>query len=109
MVLKEEGGRFVNTYYGGSLRRGTMCLVILLTSKALQAVYPDYMPSSKPRRYWSDKENQKKFFDQLATKWNIQKNNDWNNVTVEMVMKEGGHFMKMYYGGSLRRGTNVSR
>jgi hypothetical protein len=77
----------------------------------LQAVYPDYVPSTvrptKPQGYWSDKENQKKFFDQLAVKLNIQKKDDWNNVTIEMVLKEGGSFIRTYYGSSLQRGTSL--
>ena len=55
--------------------------------------------------YWKDKDNQKKFFDQLAIKWNIQKPEDWYKVTTEMVSKEGGRsFIDRYYGGSMRQG-----
>jgi hypothetical protein len=71
----------------------------------LQAIYPDYVPTTKPLGYWSDKENQKKFFDELAIKWNIQKINDWNNVEAQMVFKEGGYFINSYYNGSLQQGT----
>ena len=82
-----------------------MYLVSMLTTlKALQAVYPDYVPTVKPQGYWKNKENQKKFFDQLAIKWNIQKPEDWNRITKEMVSKEGGHFIESYYKGSLRQG-----
>jgi hypothetical protein len=75
--------------------------------KALQAVYPDYVPKTKLRGYWKDKENQKKFFDQLAVKWNIQQRDDWKKVTYDMVLKEGGSFLVNHYGGSLPRGTDV--
>jgi hypothetical protein len=51
--------------------------------------------------------NQKAFFDQLASKWNFQKVDDWNKVTVPMVRKEGGKFIDNYYHGSLQRGTDV--
>jgi hypothetical protein len=63
---------------------------------------------TKPRGHWKDKENQKKFFDQLAIKWNIQKPDDWHKVSKEMVVKEGGRFIKNYYKNSLQQGTNVS-
>jgi hypothetical protein len=77
--------------------------------KALQAVYPDYIPTARPRGYWSDKEHQKKFFDQLAIKWNLQKRDEWNRVTSEMVLKEGGYFIETYYNNSLQQGTLTSR
>jgi hypothetical protein len=60
-----------------------------------------------PRGYWKDKENQKEFFDQLAIKWNIQKPEDWNKVTNEMVLKEGGRFIVDYYNRSLQQGNNL--
>ena len=74
----------------------------------MQAVYPDYVPRLKPQGYWKDKENQKAFFDQLAIKWNIQKPEDWYEVTYKMVVKEGGSFIAHYYNGSLQQGTNAS-
>jgi hypothetical protein len=61
----------------------------------------------KPRGYWSDREKQKEFFNQLAIKWNIQKPEDWNKVTHKMALKEGGNFIATYYGGSLQRGTKL--
>jgi hypothetical protein len=76
--------------------------------KALQAVYPDYIPTTKPFGYWKDKGNQKKFFDQFAIKWNIQTPEDWNKVTNQMVAKEGGNFIYSYYNGSLQLGNNLS-
>jgi hypothetical protein len=60
-----------------------------------------------PRGYWKDKENQKKFFDQLAIKWNIQKLEDWNKVTYDIVLKEGGRFIVYYYNNSLQQGKNL--
>jgi hypothetical protein len=73
----------------------------------LKANYPDYVPMTKPRGHWKDKENQKEFFDQLAIKWNIQKPEDWNKVTNKMVLKEGGRFIDRYYNGSLQQGINM--
>jgi hypothetical protein len=62
-------------------------------------------PTTRPLGYWKNKENQKKFFDELAIKWNIQKTDDWNKVTKEMATKEGGHFIGNYYNGSVQQGT----
>jgi hypothetical protein len=63
---------------------------------------------TKPRGHWKDKQNQKEFFDKLAIKWNIQTSEDWNKVTNDMVLKEGGKFIHKYYNDSLKHGTNVS-
>ena len=108
MVVK-EGGSFINKYYNSSLQKGidVRSCVLLTIWKALQAVCPDYVPTAKPQGYWKDKQNQKEFFDQLAIKWNIQKPEDWNNVTYKMVLNEqGGNFIKAYYNGSLQQGNN---
>jgi hypothetical protein len=71
----------------------------------LQAIYPDYVPTTKPFGYWRDKAKQKEFFDRFAIKWNIQKPEDWQTVTTAMVRKEGGNFVATYYNGSLIQGT----
>ena len=63
--------------------------------------------TTKPRGYWKDKENQKEFLDQFAIKWNIQKPEDWNKVTRDMVVKEGGYFINKYYNSSLQQGINM--
>ena len=73
----------------------------------MQAVYSDYVPTEKIKSsYWKDIHNQKAFFDQLAAKWNIQKTEEWNKVTTQMVMKEGGAFINNYYNSSLQQGTH---
>jgi hypothetical protein len=64
------------------------------------------VPTVKPQGYWKNKENQKKFFDQLAVKWNIQKKDDWNKVTKEMALKEGAYFITTYYH-SLQQGKSI--
>jgi hypothetical protein len=43
----------------------------------------------------------------LAIKWNIQKLEDWNKVTRDMVLKEGGNFIKNYYNSSLQQGNDA--
>jgi hypothetical protein len=64
------------------------------------------VPTTRLYGYWKDLQNQKKFFDQLAIKWNIQKPEDWHKVTYKMVVKEGGSFVSDYYNGSLTQGNN---
>jgi hypothetical protein len=75
--------------------------------EALQAVYPEIASELKPKAtgYWNNKDNQKAFFDKLAIKLNIQKLEDWNNVTSAMVMREeGSAFIIHYYKSSLKQG-----
>jgi hypothetical protein len=65
------------------------------------------VPPAKKDVNWKNEANRKAFFDQLAIKWNIQKPEDWNTVTIQMVLKEGGQFIKKYYNSSLRQGTYI--
>ena len=77
---------------------------------ALRAIYPDYKQiwkdwkpaRSKPNGYWSDLENQRKFFDNLETKLNIKQPEDWYKIQGTEVYKLGGaSLLKTYYGSSL--------
>jgi hypothetical protein len=43
----------------------------------------------------------------LAIKWNIKSPEDWNKVTKEMILKEGGNFIKHSYNSSLKKGTEM--
>jgi hypothetical protein len=40
----------------------------------------------------------------LTVKLNIQKPEDWNQVTKATVIKEGGGFIAHYYNSSLKQG-----
>jgi hypothetical protein len=73
----------------------------------LQTIYPEYLSIWKLHKrpgYWSDIVNQRIFFDELAVKFNIQKPDDWYRVTTNMVLNEGGSFIKLYYNGSILQG-----
>jgi hypothetical protein len=78
--------------------------------QALQTVFPEYKwPStenktSKSYGYWKELSNQKQFFDQFATKWNIRSPEDWYNVKVTTALQEGGWFINSQYKGSLIKG-----
>jgi hypothetical protein len=67
---------------------------------------PPKIIEKKPSGYWKDTNNQKAFFDHLATKWNIQKPQDWHKVSHLMVMNEGGRFISTYYNNSLLQGKD---
>jgi hypothetical protein len=83
---------------------------VLLTDKALQAIYPEHSHLWKksvfsPQGNWKDIKFQRAFFDRLAIKLNIQKPEDWYSVTNERVLKEGGYFISRYYNTSVIKGT----
>jgi hypothetical protein len=67
-------------------------------------VYDTKRRQLKPRGYYSDIENQRKFFDQLVLKLNIQEPSDWNRITHKVLLNEGVHFVKHFYKGSLTEG-----
>jgi hypothetical protein len=109
-MVMSEGGNFIS-YYNHSVSKGIYTLNTLSHVLALQAVYPEFTPAewkSKPRGYWKDKENQKAFFEQLASKLNIQKPEDWHLVTKQTIKDEGGSFVDKYYNYSLVKGKTYS-
>jgi hypothetical protein len=57
-----------------------------------------------PSGYWKDTTNQRSFLDQLASKLNITKQDDWYKVSVKKVVENGGQSVLQKYG-SLRNGT----
>jgi hypothetical protein len=73
----------------------------------LRSVYPELkavFQEPKVLGYWKDVGHQRTFMDQLAVKLNIQKPEEWYNVTCNTVYQEGAWFVQMYYGGSLLQG-----
>jgi hypothetical protein len=106
-TVVKEGGAFIVNYYNQSLTQGTN-VSYYSDNEALQAVYPDYVPTEKFRD-WTDIRNQRAFFDQLAMKLNIKKLEDWDKVNTDILRKdkEGWGFVARYYSSSLRRGTNA--
>jgi hypothetical protein len=55
--------------------------------------------------YWRNIDHQRKFFDNLARKWNILEPKDWISIRAKDVIKEGGSFLSLYYKSSLLRGN----
>jgi hypothetical protein len=73
----------------------------------LQANYPEHTEIwqvHRQRGYWKQIEHQRSFFEKMATKLNIQKPEDWLNVSKVTAAKEGGHFIHSIYNGSLLKG-----
>jgi hypothetical protein len=74
-----------------------------LRPPTFQDISPDHY---KPHGYWKDIKNQRVFFDDLATKLNIQTPIEWLQVTRKKVTEEGGSFLFNYYN-SLWQGMTL--
>jgi hypothetical protein len=61
-------------------------------------------PIAKPPNYWKDLENQRTFFDGLASQLRITHPDDWSKYTAEDIIQQGGSFIRRYYNGSLSKG-----
>lgn len=94
--IKNRGGSTLLNYYNGSI------------SSMLHTLYPEHKwdPTKfhrMPRRYWTLIKNQKAFMDSLATKYNIQVPDDWNQITSEIMIHEGGASLLRLCGGSITK------
>jgi hypothetical protein len=76
-------------------------------SIALRSLYPEHKEHFKTPHHssWKDVKSQRVLFDVLAAKFNIQKPEDWYNVTAKMALKAGAAFINTYYNGSLLKGN----
>jgi hypothetical protein len=78
---------------------------ILSDDKALEAAYPEQnWQGFQHYGFWKSLNNQRYFFNKLATKLNIKKPEDWYGVTGRTVIREGGSFINQYYNGSILQG-----
>jgi hypothetical protein len=66
------------------------------------------------RNLWTDKnsslnlswpQDQRIFFDKLASRLKLERPEDWYSVNSETVIKNGGEFVKTFYNGSHLQGT----
>jgi hypothetical protein len=92
---------------------------LVLIRIALKSIYPEHevvwkgyryhwrqSKDYKPYGFWRDIQQQRLFFDQLATKLNITKPTDWYKINSKQADAAGaGSIIKKYYSGSLIRGT----
>ena len=56
---------------------------------------------SVPQGYWKNKENQRKLFDSLQKRFDIQYPKEWGRVTLQQVIEAGGTGLLHYYQGSV--------
>jgi hypothetical protein len=92
----QEGGRFIKQYYNGSV------------VKALELLYPEHQDvwqRYKQHGYWKLIDNQRQFFDKLATVLSINRPEDWLHVKNKTIVSHGGQFIYSYYDGSILQGT----
>jgi len=77
-------------------------------SKLLANVYPEHpwdlsRFAKKPQRYWSSKENQRRFMDELALKLGLGDLDGWYSVTVSRLAHLGAARILTLYGNSLSK------
>ena len=51
----------------------------------------------KPSQYWNDKENVVKFLDKLKEKYNLESFDDWNSITKQQIILNGGNSLFQNY------------
>jgi hypothetical protein len=79
------------------------------TYVALNTLYPEHhweIKGHKQKGYWSQKENQRAFFEKLARSLGIVKPEDWYSISVDAVKAFGGSFIRRYYNSSLIKGKH---
>lgn len=54
-----------------------------------------------PPLFWESKENERRFLDEVATKYNLESVSDWRKVTASLIKKCGGQGLLKKYKGSL--------
>jgi hypothetical protein len=67
---------------------------------------PSYF-SSIPSGYWDDKQNHRRFFDDLAANLNISVD-QLATVPARNIVAEGGFFLNSHYDGSVQQGIEIS-
>jgi hypothetical protein len=61
---------------------------------------------SLPSGFWADSSNRKKFFDVIASEFNVRSPEDWYKIRKEDILKSGGDaLLRDYYGSSVVAGT----
>lgn len=73
---------------------------------ALKAVFPEYnwIPwkfERTPAKFWKDEQNHRLFFDWFASQYNITKPEDWYNIKLEDIVREGGSSLIQLYQKNL--------
>lgn len=56
-----------------------------------------------PIKFWTEKETQRKFFENLSLQLRVHEPKDWGKVSTRQVIKLGGNSILRIYGRSLFR------
>src|SRR5438093_646317 len=82
-IRRHGGSALLRDYYGDS------------PYQALKLIYDEHqwLPwkfKSPPKGLWSRKENHQQFFDWIRGQLDIKNMDDWYNVTMKQIFKQGG-------------------
>lgn len=58
---------------------------------------------TRPIGYWTVKENQKKFLDEIKMRFQIKSPSDWGKLKIKDIRNAGGNSILKHYKGSLYR------
>jgi hypothetical protein len=111
--VQQNGGAGLLSHFNDSLRKGKRFEYLIDLCVALVSADPDYnwdmskfrqQVAQNPNGYWTSLATQRQFFDQLALKLGIKKQEDWYKITREQVEANGGRGLLNRYGFALDRG-----
>ena len=80
-------------------------IIIIHYNQHLKSIYPNYewIPwkfHQIPKNYWSNIENQRKYFDWLSNQINFKSNEDWYKLKREILIKYNGSGLLKIYNDS---------
>ena len=92
--IRNYGGSGLLNKYNNSLQH------------ALKSIYPNYewipWKFQTSKNFWSNIENQRKYFNWLSNQLNIKSNEDWYNIKIEQIISlYSSSLLNKYYDGSL--------
>eukprot|EP01114_Cavostelium_apophysatum_P016603 TRINITY_DN4763_c0_g1_i1.p1 TRINITY_DN4763_c0_g1~~TRINITY_DN4763_c0_g1_i1.p1 ORF type:complete len:587 (+),score=113.21 TRINITY_DN4763_c0_g1_i1:111-1871(+) len=92
-IIDNGGSTLLANYYGYS------------PSRMITTLFPEHpwnlsMFRCAPMNYWSDSLNQRRFLDTLSKALHVEKLEDWYNVTVQDVVRNGGSTLLAKHGHS---------
>jgi hypothetical protein len=93
-TIKENGGKDMLQYYGGSLSALLMC-----TYEDVQ--WTPWKFESVPQHYWDDPDHQLQFFDWLAEQLQFKDINEWYTITTNIIGQYGGWSILNRHNNSL--------
>lgn len=102
-ILANDGASFINIYYGSVKRAITSVLegMVFLLSQQEDTTWKEEWFSNAnkfPSGYWSKKENQREFLNNLAKKLDVLNPSDWKKVSRKEVIENDGGTLLFHYG-----------